>query len=103
MLTNVNGESASFSFNGTGVQIFGAKRANHGPYHVDLDGSSTAGLNGSVPDPGLFQTSLFSAAGLQQGLHRVTITNDGPTYLDIDFVRLAVWTMCAASHIISIH
>jgi len=86
MLTNVSGESAEFTFNGTGVQIYGAKRANHGPYHVNLDDSPNTGLSGTAPDPGLFQTSLFSATGLQQGLHRVTITNDGSSYLDIDFI-----------------
>lgn len=85
-VTNVNGESVSFSFNGTGVQIFGAKRGNHGPYHVNLDKSQNTGLNGTALDPGLFQTSLFSVSGLQQGPHQVTLTNDAASYVDIDFI-----------------
>ena len=85
MLTQSNGQFASFSFNGTGVQIYGAKRFNHGPFHVNLDNSSNIGLNGTT-SPDIFQTLLYSATGLQQGPHHVTITNDGTAYLDIDFV-----------------
>ena len=98
ILTNVSGESAAFTFNGTGIQIYGAKRLDHGPYHVNLDDGPDTELNGTAPDPGLFQTSLFSVTGLQQGLHRVTITNDGSSYLDIDFVRLAISISCPNSH-----
>jgi hypothetical protein len=90
MLTNKLGGTMSFSFNGTGVQIFGAKRGNHGPYHVNVDNGPDIALNGTVADPGVFQTSLYSVSGLRQGLHQVTVTNDANLYIDIDFVRLAL-------------
>jgi len=88
-LTRTSGASASFTFNGTGVQIFGAKRGNHGPYSVTIDSSAPTALNGTAADPGEFQASLFSIANLQQGLHKVVIMNGGASYLDIDLVRLA--------------
>ncbi|GLB45086.1 hypothetical protein LshimejAT787_1901640 [Lyophyllum shimeji] len=87
MKTKVPGASASFTFNGTAVQIFGAKRNNHGAYVVKVDDTMYPSADGKAPDPGLFQQSLFEVAGLQQGLHEVTITNQGNSlYLDIDFI-----------------
>lgn len=89
----VNGASASFSFNGTGVWIYGAKRGNHGPYKVVLDNVLTRHDGFSV-DPGLFQFPLFSGPSLADGLHTVTITNEqtdrSQPFLDIDFVRFAL-------------
>ncbi|KAG6863959.1 hypothetical protein C0991_001569, partial [Blastosporella zonata] len=86
MATQIAGASASFVFNGTGVQIFGAKRGNHGPYSVKVDDTVYTTVNGLVPDPGVFQQSLFGLDGLQQGRHEVTITNQGTTFLDVDFI-----------------
>ncbi|KAG6902098.1 hypothetical protein C0995_004278 [Termitomyces sp. Mi166 len=86
MKSNIGGSSASFTFNGTGVEIFGAKRGNHGPYTIKVDNTTYPAQNGSVPDPGLFQQSLFLVNGLQQGQHEVTITNGGNTYVDIDYI-----------------
>lgn len=90
MKTSSTNQSASFSFNGTGVQIYGAKRSNHGLYHVNLDNGPNIVMNGSAADPGVFQILLYSATALQQGLHQVKITNDENAYLDIDFVRLSL-------------
>ncbi|KAG6918052.1 hypothetical protein DXG01_016708 [Tephrocybe rancida] len=89
MATQTSGASASFTFNGTGVQIFGAKRGNHGPYSVKVDGATYPTTTGLLRDPGLFQQSLFAVDGLALGLHEVTITNQGTTFLDVDFIT---WT-----------
>lgn len=99
-LTQIYGASASFSFNGTGVWIFGAKRPNHGPYNITLfsgDGASSSSSgnvasftgNGASAQP-IFQTPLFIAKDLPQGMHEVVISNAftqaGNDFLDIDFV-----------------
>jgi hypothetical protein len=97
-LTSTSSESVSFTFNGTGVQIYGAKRGNHGPYHSNLDNGTDTGWNGTSADPGLFQTSLYSVSGLQQGLHRITLTNDANAYIDIDFVRLGYLSLRIIFH-----
>ncbi|KAF5385951.1 hypothetical protein D9615_002666 [Tricholomella constricta] len=86
MATRTAGASASFAFNGTGVQIFGAKRGNHGPYVVQLDDKTYPSVDGIAPDPGLFQQNLFTVDGLKQERHEVTIINQGTTFLDIDFI-----------------
>lgn len=86
-LTQKASASLSFSFNGTGVQIYGAKRSNHGIYQISIDATTYPQVNGSVSDqPGQFQTSLFSTVALINGLHNVTMTNLGSTFLDVDFV-----------------
>ncbi|KAL0952765.1 hypothetical protein HGRIS_006993 [Hohenbuehelia grisea] len=91
-LCSTAGASATFTFTGTSVWIFGAKRDNHGPYTINLDGAVTTD-SGFANSPGLFQTPLFSAKGLQHRSHTLTITNslnnDTRPYLDIDFIT---WT-----------
>lgn len=78
----------SFSFNGTAVEIFGARRDNHGDYQITID-NVTSTISG-LSNPNVFKTSLFSISNLTQGLHTVTLTNK-PTdnnhkFVDIDFV-----------------
>ncbi|KAF5385944.1 hypothetical protein D9615_002669 [Tricholomella constricta] len=89
MATQTAGASASFTFNGTGVQIFGAKRGNHGSYVVQVDEKMYPAADGSAPDPGLYQQNLFTVEGLKQGRHEVRIINQGTTSLDVDFIT---WT-----------
>lgn len=89
-LTTTYGASATLTFNGTGIWIYGAKRENHGPYNTTLDGKT-------YTDDGyykgqLFQQTLFSAVELDGTKpHTVSITNSltdtERPYLDIDSVR----------------
>ncbi|KAJ7218090.1 hypothetical protein GGX14DRAFT_599650 [Mycena pura] len=87
-LTQTNSGTASFIFNGTSFMIFGAKRGNHGFYEVSVDGQVFPPENGQSADPGLFQVPLFTSPLLSQGLHTVTLTNQGSTFVDIDFITL---------------
>lgn len=78
--------TATFSFNGTAIWIYGANRPNHGIYTVQLDSTNYPGVNGSGNN--LFQQSLFNA-NVTQGMHTVTLVNtDGASglYVDIDMV-----------------
>jgi len=84
MATHTIGASASFVFNGTGVQIFGAKRVDHGPYAVKVDDTLYPTGNGTAPD--LYQENLFTVNGLDRGPHTVTITNQGDSWVDVDFI-----------------
>jgi hypothetical protein len=85
-----SGVSASFSFNGTAIWLFGAKRSNHDLYNATLDGV-VATSNGSA-NPYIFQAALFSATNLANTLHTVTLTNAGTQaardsdYLDLDYI-----------------
>ncbi|KAJ8495396.1 hypothetical protein ONZ45_g12880 [Pleurotus djamor] len=87
--TNRDQSSVSFTFNGTGVQIFGARRGNHGNFQITIDNNAFPSISGaSAQDK--FQDSLFSTTALTQGLHTLTLTNQ-PTdgnhnFVDIDFI-----------------
>jgi hypothetical protein len=87
-LTQSDGASASFVYNGTSFTIFGSKRGNHGFYQITVDGQALPPTSGLAADPGQFQVPLFASPSLAQGLHTVTLTNQGTTFVDIDFVRL---------------
>jgi len=87
MLTNQAGASMSFSFFGSSISIIGAKRPNHGNYHVQLDDQSFPQLSGSSSTDLMNQT-LFNLQLGQAGSHKVTIFNDGADYLDIDYVSM---------------
>ncbi|KAJ7737880.1 hypothetical protein DFH07DRAFT_892813 [Mycena maculata] len=89
-LCTTKGSNATFTFNGTQVFVHGAKRSNHGPYSVTLDGITTD-FDGFSENP-IFGT-LFVSDVLTSGLHTVTVTNEllNQTFpfLDIDFIT---WT-----------
>ncbi|KAF9244860.1 hypothetical protein BU15DRAFT_85715 [Melanogaster broomeanus] len=73
---------ATFSFNGTAVWIYGAKRSNHGTYTIELDNASYANNNGDSTNA-LFQQSLFNMMNLIN-----TATSSTNMYVDIDLI---VW------------
>lgn len=85
------GASASFTFLGTAVSLFGATRANHGNYTVNLDQQPQfLASGGSSPDA--FNKSLWHADNLAYTQHTVTITNvpadSNHNFLDLDFVSI---------------
>ena len=91
-LTTQFGATASVTFNGTGVWIYGAKRGNHAPYNTTLDGRTFFDDGYSSTDK--FQQVLFSGPGLDSGTHTVSIVDSvvdaERPYLDIDSVRLGL-------------
>jgi hypothetical protein len=97
-LTSSNGGTATFTYNGTSFSIFGAKRGNHGQFQVVVDGNAFPPVSGQAPDPGQFQAPLFSSPPLTQALHTVTLTNQGNSFVDIDFVRLSILSAIPDSH-----
>jgi hypothetical protein len=79
--------SASFSFNGTGVYLYGAQIDNHGTYTVEIDGKVVANNNGYGNE--IYQALLYSKLDLPYALHTVVLTNTGaPSWLDLDFVTI---------------
>ncbi|KAJ6516956.1 hypothetical protein DFH09DRAFT_1287883 [Mycena vulgaris] len=101
------GSSATFTFNGTQVYVYGAKRDNHGPHSITLDGTTTA-FDG-FSETALW-TTLFVSDLLAQGLHTVTVTNQmrnsTNAYHDIDYASSRICplftrcteTVAAADH-----
>jgi len=90
MFTTQYAASASLTFNGTAIWIFGARARNRGTYNVTLD--ETASTGDGFHDGQLFQQVLFSAVGLNGTTpHTILITNSptNPTRprLDVYSVR----------------
>ena len=90
-VTTAYDASATLTFNGTAVWVYGAKRDNHGPYVAVLDGQVYQG-NGYY-DSQMFKQVLFSAVELDDAkTHTVSVTNrpndDTRPYLDIDYVSI---------------
>lgn len=84
--TSSPGASASFTFNGTGIHIFGvtSKRVG-GSYTVNLDGMIPTVVDATAlsASPRENQWVLFNITGLQQTHHTVTVTNaDASIYID---------------------
>ncbi|KAL1720434.1 hypothetical protein EV715DRAFT_289397 [Schizophyllum commune] len=89
IVTDTAGSKATFSFNGTDIYIFGAKRDNHGKYTVSLDGGSSNEFDGYSKDA-IFQVPLYTAGSLDASkMHTVVITCEEDYYMDIDFIT---WT-----------
>ena len=79
MVTNQTGSTASFTFNGTSIWLYGSKGNNSGEYKVTLDDDSPfVGIGFSKEN--LFQQVLFEASGLDgTQTHRLTVENTGTT------------------------
>ena len=92
MVTNRSGSTASLTFNGTSVWLYGSKGKNNGEYNVTLDDDSVFVGNGSS-NKDLFHQVLFKATGLDGSkLHRLTVGNLGVNetkHLVIDSVSSA--------------
>lgn len=88
-INDVTNGTAWFSFNGTGVWVYGAKRSNHYTYNVQLDGNTYGPYDGYSPTQNFLQV-LFNSTGLTQGMHNLTLTNTATnsSYVDIDLI---VW------------
>ena len=88
MVTQVANATFSFTFYGTGVQLYGAERADHGLYQVTINTRLYDPVNGQANGTQHFQTSLFGTVALANGFHTVKVQNLGTTKLDLDFVCL---------------
>ncbi|KAF8160606.1 hypothetical protein B0H34DRAFT_806139 [Crassisporium funariophilum] len=88
MVTKNKGATVAFSFYGTGVQLFGAKRSTHGYYQITIDTLTYNQVNGQVPNDtnDVFQTQLFSTVALQNGYHTVKMASLGTANLDLDCI-----------------
>lgn len=89
MVTAQGGSTASLTFNGTAVWLYGSKGKNNGKYNVTLDDDSVF-VGDGFSDGDLFQQVLFKASGLDGSkTHRLTVGNIGAnetTHLVIDSV-----------------
>ncbi|KAF4590614.1 hypothetical protein EYR40_009209 [Pleurotus pulmonarius] len=77
------GAEAVFSFNGTGVSIFGGRKSEYGAFGVLLDGVPYEG-NSSTQGNDEAAVLLFSKNDLENTNHTVKVIANGPKPFDID-------------------
>lgn len=87
MVTQVVNASVSFTFFGSGLQLYGAERPTHGLYQVTIDSRTYSPANGDVSaGREVFQAPLFQTAALKTGFHKLTVVNLGNSEFDLDFL-----------------
>jgi hypothetical protein len=78
--TFTNGDSMSWTFSGSMVQVFGRPDEENGPFAVYIDGKYLESINGTfgtVDDDTLNGALLVVVAGLGDGEHTITLVNTG--------------------------
>ncbi|MEY9844137.1 hypothetical protein ABH940_001204 [Streptacidiphilus sp. BW17] len=81
--TTTNGDSASYTFAGTGVQILGEKSPDQGNVEVYLDGVSQGQVDTSATAKQAQQV-VYSVQGLTPGSHTVQLVKRSGTYTTLD-------------------
>jgi hypothetical protein len=85
--TTTNGNSARFTFTGTGIDFLTIEYTDRGTVNVSIDGQPATSYN-CYSSTALFQQSCASIRGLTNGSHTISITKTGGTYLTIDAFRV---------------
>ncbi|KAG6908194.1 hypothetical protein DXG01_005783 [Tephrocybe rancida] len=80
------GASASFTFNGTSITIYGGKSPNHGNYTINVDGKKQDASGFASTNQ--YQIPIFSADNLGDSTHTVSLTNTQYAFVDIDYYNV---------------
>ena len=83
--TTLEGATASFTFNGTGFWLYGARKPDYGVYVVMVDDEVLTYSNDSASQDEYAQL-LGGQNGLQDGQHTVLLMSGG--LMDLDSVML---------------
>ncbi|HTJ72960.1 MAG TPA: hypothetical protein VL551_35810 [Actinospica sp.] len=78
--TQTNGDSATFSFTGTGIQVLSETNSDEGTIDVYVDGTKTETVNASSTTR-VAQQPVVDISGLSQGAHTVKIVKTGGQYM----------------------
>ena len=85
--TGTNGDSVSYTFTGTGLEVLAETYSDEGTFSVSVDGkadTSQPWTENSSGSTRFAQQVVYAVQGLSQGSHIVTLTKTGGTYLTID-------------------
>ena len=79
-----SGDTAEFSFTGTGIELLSEKFKDQGAIDVFIDGKPSGSVNLKMEDfPRIAQIRVFSVQGLTAGPHTIKIVNTSPDYVAI--------------------
>ncbi|MYS20044.1 Right handed beta helix region [Streptomyces sp. DvalAA-14] len=82
--TGTNGDAASYTFTGTGIQVLSETNSDEGSADVYLDGAKVSTVTGNTTGDRLAQQVLASVTGLPKGTHTVKVVKTGGSFLLID-------------------
>jgi Carbohydrate esterase 2 N-terminal len=81
--TQTNGDSATFSFTGTGIQVLSETNSDEGTIDVYVDGTKTETVNADSATR-VAQQAIVDVSGLSQGAHTVKLVKTGGQYMLVD-------------------
>lgn len=86
--TSVNGDTATYTFYGTGIIWLAEKNPDRGVASVSIDGGTATQVtlthNPESGTKNLFQQKVYKVSGLAYGKHTIKITKLSGKYIDID-------------------
>jgi hypothetical protein len=85
--TSTNGDSVSYTFTGTGIQVLSEFSSDEGDADVYVDGTKVSTVSANSPQR-LAQQVLASVTGLAKGTHTVRVVKTGGSYLLVDGVTV---------------
>ncbi|ODO05382.1 hypothetical protein L198_02075 [Cryptococcus wingfieldii CBS 7118] len=74
--TSTEGSIMTVPFTGSSIQLIASLNDVHGNYSVSLDGAEAEVFNSNFFTP-IYQVPIYTASGLDEGDHTVTVTNLG--------------------------
>ncbi|KAF8065229.1 hypothetical protein FPV67DRAFT_1418932 [Lyophyllum atratum] len=89
--TQQPGATMSFTFEGTGIAVYGSRNVNHGNFTVDIDGNNLrqSGKSSVATQSVEYQAPLFVYSTLSPGPHTITLLSLENAAFDIDYIT---WT-----------
>jgi NPCBM-associated, NEW3 domain of alpha-galactosidase/Carbohydrate esterase 2 N-terminal len=85
--TTDNGDSVSYTFTGTGVEVLGETYDDEGGFDAYVDGKQDTSQSFTEDTSGatrLAQQVVYSVQGLPRGTHTITLVKTGGTYFTVD-------------------
>ncbi len=85
--TQTNGDSATINFTGNSIRLFMPVYSAYGRFNVTLDGGAQGTFSAANPEY-VSRAMAYSASGLAQGAHTVTITKVDGSYMQLDYYEI---------------
>jgi hypothetical protein len=97
--TTVNGDSASYTFNGTGIEVLSEKYSDEGDIGVYIDGTLNETVSAYDANERLAQQAIVSITGLSPGTHTIKLVKESGTYMLLDALTVIPTTITPVQNI----
>jgi hypothetical protein len=82
--TTNNGDSASYTFTGSGIEVLTEENSDEGNIGVYIDGKLNETVSADDPSQRLAQQAVISISGLSVGSHTIELVKESGTYMLLD-------------------